>query len=176
MKGAPVSTRKRLLESWSVTYTSWPGATALTSPRTPSFPAICRGPHSCGPSHPRTSGRNTSQNPSWQCLKGWWRPPPTGYRKTAGAVGGAADLCCCYQAACGAFLLAFTAATTSSVASMTSGGDGGEQGGVVFHWLLHGGHQVGLLAVQGPQLVGLVDEEPHILVVVFTQHDAELSR
>ena len=59
---------------------------------------------------------------------------------------------------------------------MTSGGDSGKQGGVVFHWLLDGGHQVGLLAVHGPQLVSLGDEEPNILVVVFTQHDAELSR
>ena len=66
-------------------------------------------------------------------------------------------------------------ATTTSTASMTFGGDGGELGGVIFYWLLHSGHQVGLLAVHGPQLVGLVDEEPHILVVVFTQHDAELS-
>ena len=52
--------------------------------------------------------------------------------------------------ASGAVLLAFTVATMSSAASMTSGGDSGEQGGVVLHWLLHGGHQVGLLAVHGP--------------------------
>ena len=32
-----------------------------------------------------------------------------------------------------------------------------------------------LLAVHGPQLVGFVDQEPHILVVVLSQHDAELG-
>ena len=69
-----------------------------------------------------------------------------------------------------------TTATISSPASMTSGGDGGKQGGVVFHWLLDGGHQVGLLAVHGTQLVRLVDQQPHVLMVVFTQHDAQLRR
>ena len=61
--------------------------------------------------------------------------------------------------ASGDVLLAFTAATTTSMASMTSGGDSSEHGGVVFYWLLHDGHQVGLLAVRGPQLVGLVGAE-----------------
>ena len=85
-------------------------------------------------------------------------PPPTGRRLTAGAAG----LCCGYQAAAG----------------LCHGPPGlhGKEGRVRLLWLVHGGHQVGLLAVHGPQLVGLGDEEPNILVVVFTQHDAELSR
>ena len=73
-------------------------------------------------------------------------------------------------------LLAFATPTTSSMASLSSGGDGSEKRRVLLHWLFHGGYQVGLLAMHGPQLVGLSDEEPNILVVVFTQHDAELGR
>ena len=78
--------------------------------------------------------------------------------------------------AIGAGLLAFATATTSSTTSLSSGGDGGEKRRVLLHWLLHSGYQVGLLAVHGPQLVGLSDEDPNILVVVFAQHDAELGR
>ena len=71
--------------------------------------------------------------------------------------------------ASGAGVLAFAMATTSSTASLSSGGDGGEKRRVLLHRLFHGGYQVGLLAVHGPQLVGFSDEEPNILVVVFAQ-------
>ena len=67
-------------------------------------------------------------------------------------------------------------ATLSSTASLSSRGNHGEKGRVRLLWLVNGGHQVGLLAVHSPQLVGFGDEEPNILVVVFTQHDAELGR
>ena len=50
----------------------------------------------------------------------------------------------------GAGLLAFATATTSSTASLSSRGNSGKQGRVILHWLLHGGHQVGLLAMHGP--------------------------
>jgi len=40
-KLAPVSTRKRLLDSWSSMWTNGPGATALSRPRLASFPS-CR--------------------------------------------------------------------------------------------------------------------------------------
>ena len=64
----------------------------------------------------------------------------------------------------------------SSLASLSSGGDSGKKRGVLLYRLFHGGYQVGLLALHGPQLVGLSDEEPNIPVVVFAQHDAELGR
>ena len=65
-------------------------------------------------------------------------------------------------------------AATSSMATTSSRGDGGDKGGVILHSLLHGGHHVGLLAVHVPQLFSLCDEQPHILVVNFSQHDAQL--
>ena len=75
----------------------------------------------------------------------------------------------------GAGLLASgTTATTSSSATTPSGGDSGDKGGVFFHCLVYSGHHVGLLAVHGPQLVSLGDEQPHILMVIFSQHDAQL--
>ena len=69
-----------------------------------------------------------------------------------------------------------SATATATLASTASSGDGGEEGRIRLLWLVNGGHQVGLLAVHSPQLVGFGDEEPNILVVVFTQHDAELGR
>ena len=74
----------------------------------------------------------------------------------------------------GAGLLA--SGTTAAMSSLAtpSGGDGSDKGGVFFHCLVKGGHHVGLLAVHGPQLVSLGDEQPHILIVIFSQHDAQL--
>ena len=67
-----------------------------------------------------------------------------------------------------------TMAAMSSTATTPSGGDGGDNGGVSFHCLVNGSHYVGLLAVHGPKLVSLGDQQPHILVVIFSQHDAQL--
>jgi len=56
---APVSTRKRLLLIWSRMWTSNPAATALSHAGPPSFPASCRGRHTCEPCLCRTSGTGT---------------------------------------------------------------------------------------------------------------------
>ena len=77
----------------------------------------------------------------------------------------------------GAGLLAScTMATMSFTAASSSGGNCGDKERVFFHSLLHGGHHVGLLAVHGPQLFGLGDEQPHILVFFFPQQDVQLCR
>ena len=99
-------------------------------------------------------------------------PPPTGRRRLL-ALLLASVVVTRMLLASGAGVLA---SATATLASTASGGDGGKEGRVRLLWLVNGGHQVGLLAVHSPQLVGFGDEEPNILVVVFTQHDAELGR
>ena len=172
-----MSTRKRLLDSWSVTYTSWPGATVLTSPgHQVSLPTA--GGH--------TVAGLLTPGPAEETQVG---AHPGNVRRAGGgncrlATGRLLGLLALLLAAVvtarlllapGAGLLAsgITAATSSS-ATMPSGGDGGDKGGVLFHCLVNGGPQVGLLAVHGPQLVSLGDKQPHILMVIFTQHDVQL--
>ena len=64
----------------------------------------------------------------------------------------------------------FASAATAAAASGRNGGDDRR----LLFWLVHGSNQAGLLAMESPQLVCHGDEQPHILVVVFPQHDAQL--
>ena len=75
----------------------------------------------------------------------------------------------------GCRLLSSIASTASAAtAAAASGRNSGDDRRLLL-WLVHGSNQAGLLAMESPQLVRLNHQIPHILVVIFTQHDAKFG-